>query len=194
MKINCKQTVKLKSGPIKFKNYFKRLATPFKIYADFKSLLRGVEGSDRNNNNTSYTEKYQTQIPCSFAYKVVCIDHKFSKPVVIYRGKNAVYEFIKVILKEINFCKKIIKKRFNQNLVMFADDEERFQSSNKCWICNRLVDAGNNKVRDHDDVTGKYKGSAHWSCNINLKLTKNVPVIFHNLRGYDSHLIMQEIK
>ena len=57
----------------------------------------------------------------------------------------------------------------------------------------KLFDVGENKVRDHCHVTGKYRGSAHWSCNINLKLTEKVPEIFHNLRGYDSHLIRQEI-
>ena len=76
---------------------------------------------------------------------------------------------------------------------MSAREEQRFQSSNKCWKCDKLFDVGDNKVRDHCHVTRKYRGSAHWSCNINLKLTKKVPVIFHNLRGYDSHLIMQEI-
>ena len=76
---------------------------------------------------------------------------------------------------------------------MSAEDEERLQSSKKCWICNKLFDMGDNKVRDHDHVTGKYRGSIHWSCNINLKLTKKVPAIFHNLRGYDSHIIIKEI-
>ena len=76
---------------------------------------------------------------------------------------------------------------------MPAEDEERLQSSNKCWICNKLFDVGDDKVRDHDHIIGKYRGSAHWSCNINLKLTKRVPVITHNLKGYYSHLIMQEI-
>ena len=49
------------------------------------------------------------------------------------------------------------------------------------------------KVRDHYHVTGKFRGAAHWSCNVKFQLTKKVPVIFHNLRGYDSHLIFCEL-
>ena len=40
---------------------------------------------------------------------------------------------------------------------------------------------------------GKFRGAAHGSCNINLQLTKKVPVVFHNLRGYNSHLIFSEL-
>ena len=42
-------------------------------------------------------------------------------------------------------------------------------------------------------MTGKFRGAAHWNCNINFQLTKNVTVIFHNLRGDDSHLIFNEL-
>ena len=87
----------------------------------------------------------------------------------------------------------MIKTHFNKNLAMSAEYEERFQLSDKCWICDKSFDAENNKVKDHCNITGKYRGSAHWSCNINLKLNKKVSVIFNNLRGYDSHLIMQGI-
>ena len=68
-----------------------------------------------------------------------------------------------------------------------------FQQSSSCWICKKLIDQDNEKVRDHCHVTGKFRGAAHWSCNINFQLTKKVPVIIHNLRGYDSHLICSEL-
>ena len=76
---------------------------------------------------------------------------------------------------------------------MSEDDEERFQSSNKWWICNKSFDEGDNFVRDHCHTTGKYRGYAHWSCNIYLRVNKKVPVISHNLKAYDSHIIMEEI-
>ena len=83
-----------------------------------------------------------------------------------------------------------MKKHFNKNLII-TEEEKQFQSSNMCWICEKLIE--DKKVRDHYHITGKFRGAAHWSCNINLQLTKNVPVIFHNLRGYDSHLIFNEL-
>ena len=76
---------------------------------------------------------------------------------------------------------------------MSAEENERFELTNICWICGKLIDIGDNKIRDHCHITGKYRGAAHYSCNINLKITKKFPVIFHNLKGYDSHLIFKEL-
>ena len=74
-----------------------------------------------------------------------------------------------------------------------TEEEEQFRSSNNCWICEKLIVDGDEKVRDHCHVTGKFRGAAHWSCNINFQTTKKFPVIFHNLRGYGSHLIFNEL-
>ena len=76
---------------------------------------------------------------------------------------------------------------------MSAEEEERFPLSNSYWICDKFFDVRDDKVRDHCHITGKYRGAAHWSCNTNLKLRKKIPVIFHNLKGYDSHSMTKEI-
>ena len=96
--INGKQSVKLESGFISFKNYSKQIPVPFKIFADFECILKKVNGEVECSSNSSYTRKYQNHVSCSFAYKVVCVDNKFSKKIALYRGKDAVYEFIKSIL------------------------------------------------------------------------------------------------
>ena len=76
---------------------------------------------------------------------------------------------------------------------MSKEEEHLFQQSNSCWICKTLFDNYEEKVRDHCHVTGKFRGAVHRNCNINFQLTKNVPVIFHNLRRYDSHLVFKEL-
>ena len=135
----------------------------------------------------------QGHISCSFAYKIVCIHDRFSKPTIIYRAENAAYEFIKAILEEYKYYKKIINKHFNKNLIMTEEEEDLFQKSNNCWICKKLIDNDEGKVRDHCRITGKFRGASHKSCSLNFKLTKKVPVIFHNLKSYDSHLILNEL-
>ena len=70
---------------------------------------------------------------------VLLIDNKFSKTVALYRGKSAVYKSIEAILKEYGYCKEMIKKHFNKNFIMSAE-EERFQLSNSCWIYDKLFD------------------------------------------------------
>ena len=97
-----------------------------------------------------------------------------------------------MILEEYEYYKEVIRKHFNKNLIMTVKEEERFQSNNICWLCEKLIE--DEKVRDHCHLTGKFRGAVHWSCNINLQLTKKVPVIFHNLRSYGSHLIFHELK
>ena len=81
----------------------------------------------------------------------------------------------------------------NKNLIMSEKEEHLFQQSNSCWNCKKLIDNYKEKVRDHCHITGKFRGVAHWNCNISFQLTKKVPVIFRNLRGYDSHLIFNEL-
>ena len=75
---------------------------------------------------------------------------------------------------------------------MTAEENEKSERSNIFWICGKLIE-NDDKVRDHCYVTGKYRGATHWSCKINLKISKKLVVIFHNLKGYDSHLIFKQL-
>ena len=145
------------------------------------------------SSNSSYTRKYQEHVPCSFPYNAVCVDNKFRKKIVLYMRKEDVNKFIKSILNKYNYCRKLMRKYFNKNLIMSVAEEERFEQSNICWICSKLIDLSDEKARDHCYISGKYRGSAHWSCNINLKIAKKVSVIFHNLKGYDNYLIFKEL-
>ena len=104
--INGAQSVRLEKGTTEFKNYFKQILVPFKIYADFECNLESVESYEG-----SYSKKYQDHIPCSFAYKLVCVDDKFTNPIIVFRDENAAYVFIKAILKEHEYCKKVMKKK-----------------------------------------------------------------------------------
>ena len=70
------------------------MPVPFKIYADFKGNLESVESYEG-----SYSKKYRDHILYSFAYKLICVDDEFTKPIIVFRGKNAAYEFIKAIFK-----------------------------------------------------------------------------------------------
>ena len=80
-------------------------------------------------------KKYQDHLPCSFAYKVVCVD------------ENTSYEFIKAILKDYTYSRKVLNKHFNKNLIMSEEEEHLFQQSNSCWICKNLIDNDEQKVR-----------------------------------------------
>ena len=86
-----------------------------------------------------------------------------------------------------------MNKQFNKHLILTEEKQQQFQSNSSCWICEKPIDDDNENVTDECDITSKFRGAAHWSCNINFQLAKKFPVIFHNLRGYDSHLIFDEI-
>ena len=188
---------------LKFNNFHKQLAVPFVIYADFEAITKKVQGCEqseemkKDKDRRSYTEAYQTHEDCVYGYKeVCCYDDKYSKDICIYRGENTVYKFMEKMLEEVEYCKAIIKKQFNKPLIMTEDDEQHFKTMDGCHICGEKYTDKDVRVRDHCHITGKFRGSTHQECNLKLRIKPEdikIPVIFHNLRGYDSHFIMQQI-
>ena len=78
-----------KSEYVRFKNYERKIKSPFMIYADFDSIL-GPEDNGKQNPNESYMNKYQKHIACSYGYKSVCVDDKFSKPFKSYLHEDTI--------------------------------------------------------------------------------------------------------
>ena len=190
--INGTQAIKMPNADdmVYFKNYHKGPAAPFVIYADFEAMNEKVHGCQPKNDKS-----YQKHKDCGYGYKIVCrYDDKYSKPVQIYRGGDAVYKFMeKNVRRKSNGAKKMKYKHFNKDMILTKDDEINYKTADKCYSCNKKYSEKVIRVRDRCHITGKYRGSAHQDCNINYRFTDKITIIFHNLRGYDSHFIMQTI-
>ena len=78
-------------------------------------------------------------------------------------------------------------------LIMTEEQDNQFQSGKICWICEKFIEKDDEKFRDNCHTSWKFKGTAHWSCNMNLQLTKKVPVLCHSFRSYGRHLIFCEL-
>ena len=74
---------------------------------------------------------------------------------------------------------------------MTNEDEEIYNNSQICWICKGKLNT--DKVRDHCHVTGKFRGAAHNKSNLKLRIPRKLPIIFHNLQGYDGYIIFKEL-
>ena len=199
IQVNGQQAIKMPdkdNNILKFNNFHKQQPVPFVIYADFEAITEKIQGCQQDGNK-SYTEAYQRHTDCGYGYKVVCCyDDKYTKPIQLYRGEKAVYKFMENMLEEVKYCKKVMKKHFDKPLRMTKEDEEEFKKTTTCHICDKKYTEKDIRVRDHCHITGKYRGSAHQDCNLKLRINPKeikIPVIFHNLRGYDSHFIMQQI-
>jgi hypothetical protein len=167
---------------------------PFVVYADFECYTKKLH----DDSKTESTAKYQKHVPSGFCFKIVSSHEMYNKPAVIYRGQDVVETFLNSLIQEereiIEILKQIVPMKIS------ADQEKDFQAAMICHICGKIL--GSDRVRDHDHLTGHFRGAAHNACNLNFRFSKEndakkdsyfIPVIFHNLRGYDSHLIMESI-
>ena len=174
-----------RGSKVVFKNHRRQLPVQFVIYADFESLLVPVD------EKGGCLRKTQSHEMCSYGFKRVCYyDGKYDGEYKSYRGVGAIKRFLNNMLTEVEECNRIIQTEFNKEVIMSVKDFDNYERAVECHICNGKFTEADKKVLDHCHVTGKFRGAAHNSCNLNFKLTGKIPVVFHNLRGYDSHFIM----
>ena len=81
-----------------------------------------------------------------------------------------------------------------KEMIPLTDEENRsYENQKHCYVCKKFFAGDNKKLRDHCNFTGKFRGAAHSECNMNYKITRDIPIVFHNLSSYDSHPIIKEL-
>ena len=111
-------------------------------------------------------------------------------PYETYTGTDVAEWFLNRLIEYEDMC---VKYLFDEaRMVMTADDQAAFAAATVCYICDKQFGTTTSarKVRDHDHISGEYRGAAHCSCNLSKRRQRKIPVFFHNFRGFDSHLIV----
>ena len=184
---------------LEYKNFHKQIRVPFAIYADFETINKNIESEMTNvGSSTTHITEFEA---CGYSYQVVCTNDKYSKPPLVYRGRDAVDRFMEDLLKEEAQIREILNEI--EPLIMSVEAERKFQEATCCYICGRRFLNNPIKVRDHDhigisgDVNApnytNYRGASCQRCNLNLQNPNFIPVVMHNCRGFDSHLIMSAV-
>ena len=193
-----------KGEVLEFTDGHKLLKAPFIIYADFEcfngkcdepNFKHPCEDSEcedpdciREKKKMKRTIKTTEQEANSYCYCVVRSDGETRGP-YLYRGPDAVNHFFESMEKEID----LIYKVFDDPKPIIIDDTvyDAQEQAVTCWACEKEM--GEDRVMHHDHLTGKFIGMCHNTCNLKMRLRKfhtKLPVAFHNLRGYDSHLLL----
>ena len=175
-----------------FKNYKKQLPVPFVVYADFECFTKPMSSCSPNPKE-SYNYNYQKHEPSGFCFYVKGIVIKKITP-IIYTKTSANENIAKVFVEKLEEVTKGIYNDFYKRfkpLKMSPKDQKLFNEAKTCHICS--LELGEDKVRDHCHFTGKYRGAAHNQCNLKCRKQKVLPVIFHNLQGYDAHLFIKQL-
>ena len=178
---------------LKFSHPERKMRVPFVIYADFESYIKPISTCDPDEKQ-SFTKKYQKHTPSSFCYYIKCFDEN------VYEGKLVTYtaesetddvagKFVESIGKDVIDIYERTKSP--KKIEMTDEDEKNYKNAKDCHICEKELEG--DKVKDHCHLTGKYRGAAHNNCNTKYRVPKFIPIVFHNLAGYDCHLFIKKL-
>ena len=176
-----------------FKNYQKQLPIPFVVYADFECFTKPIKSCCPNPTD-SYNYNYQKHEPSGFCCFSKGIVPGINIKPIIYTKSSEDEDVAKVFVEKIIELTKGIYNDFYlrpKPLKLSGDEQKLFEEATICHICSKKLEK--DKVRDHCHFTGQYRGAAHNKCNLMCKKPKILPVIFHNLQGYDAHLFIKQL-
>lgn len=161
---------------------------PIVIYGDFESLLKEYSDKDKSE----HVANVQIHEATCFAYYICCQSKPYINKFVSYRGPNCAKKFIETIYNDVIKLYQLLS--VSHAMTPLTETElNSFDNATACHMCKTEFSKDEKFVADHDHFTGKYRGPAHSSCNLNAKPCKFIPIIFHNLSGYDCHLFITEL-
>ena len=163
---------------------------PFIMYADFESLLEPIQEPSKNPSG-NWTTVTNNHIPSGWC---VCSEFTYGKvqnPLTLYRGKDCIKKFCSHIIGEARRLYRAFPEHRMKPLT--SNQNEKYKKSKRCHICSRPFTLKEPKVRDHCHYTGNCGGAAHRNCNLQYKIPSYIPIVFHNLAGYDAHLFIREL-
>jgi len=175
---------------LEFKNHKHSMRVPIVVYADFESFTKPID-SCQPDSDRSFTKAYQKHEPSGFCFHVRCLDES-SEPILFIKTReeeNVADIFVDMIAKDIDHVWSSEVKE----MILTEEEKTDFEKAVECWIWKNPFEDGEKKVRDHCHYSGKFRGAAHNKCNLRFRKPKHVPVIFHDLSGYDSHLFIKNL-
>ncbi|XP_026825441.1 uncharacterized protein LOC113561963 [Ooceraea biroi] len=168
---------------LSFTNFNRKERIPFVVYADLECILQ------KTDDNPKLYQRHQV---FSIAYYVRCNYDASLSGYRSHRDTDCIVWFIEQ-LKDLAHRVKVILSRNVPMVELTRDEREKFNSSTHCHICEKPFASDDTRVYDHCHLTGRYRGPAHSNCNLNYKDSYIIPIVFHNLSGYDAHFIIKEI-
>ena len=179
-----------KGSTVEFYDRQNQFKVPFIMYTDFEAILEPIQGPSQDPKE-SYTKKVHQHIPPGY-----CVYSKFAygeveTPLKLYRGKDCAEKFCDCIKQEAHRLYHMFPEKPMDPLT--NKQWKQYEKASRCHICFKPFKNKDTKIRDHCHYTGHYRGPTHPLYNLRYRIPSYIPVVFHNLSGYDAHLFIKEL-
>ena len=175
---------------LSFDNYSRKERMPFVVYADIECILENKD--DDPATVTSSRRFYQHHTAYSVGYYVHCAYNADLSSYNSYRGTDCLKWFSDEMYGLALRVQAILNNTV-QMAKLTPEESNSYCNATHCYACEKPFDRYERRVRDHCHITGRYRGAAHPGCNLRYRDPHVIPVIFHNLTGYDAHFIINDV-
>lgn len=179
-----------------FKNHHNQVKAPFVIYADTEAYMKHLSDEERKLvfSEGCSTTAYDQHRVYSVGYYFKC---EFDDTRSYYACSPPNSDSVEWFIKKMEEIANAAAEEFSNNTPMIELTEDEIHSFENpratCWVCDLPFSHKNKRVRDHCHFSGLYRGAAHAKCNLQIRQKHVIPIVMHNLSGYDSHLFIKQL-